>query len=160
MTQETTTSRFRPSPSTARRRSRWAGFTLVELLAVMLILAILMTLAGGTLWRIFRDVRVEETKNNMQIIMAAITEYRRVKPEYPIASAWVSQLAATAESRALIGDLGENVWSAANNDEFRDAWGNAIAYSPSGGPAGAPGLTSGGPDGEIDTKEDNVRYNK
>ena len=149
------------TPGTSTNRAvRSSGFTLVELLAVMLILAILMTLVVGASRLIFSDVYVNETKSSMQIIMAAITEYREVAGKYPTASGWVSQLAATAKSRALIGNLGENVWSATNNDEFRDAWGNAIHYSPSGGLAGAPGLTSGGPDGEIDTKEDNVRYNK
>jgi len=139
---------------------RSGGFTLVELLAVMLILAILMTLVVGASRLIFADVYVKETKNNMAIIMSAIKEYRNATGNYPNQQGWVGHLTGNPASRKLIGKLGENVWSTTNTDEFRDAWGNAIEYSPSGGLAGAPGLTSAGPDGDPDTEEDNVRHNK
>ena len=146
--------------TTKNHAVRSGGFTLIELLAVMLILAILMTLVVGASKLIFTDVYVDETKSNMKIIMAAITQYREAKGSYPPAGGWVGELAGTVESRKLIGNLGKNVWSAANNSEFRDAWGNKIEYSPTGGLAGAPGLTSAGPDGDINTEEDNVRFNK
>ncbi|MDP6546031.1 MAG: type II secretion system protein [Phycisphaerae bacterium] len=158
MTRKTITSRFRP-PSTATR-NRLAGFTLVELLAVMLILAILTGLVGGAVWRLFPDVNETKTKNTMAVVTSAITEYHNATGDYPSQADWVGQLADTEESRKQIEKLAENVWSATNNNEFRDAWGNAIAYSPTGGPAGAPGLTSAGPDGDISTEEDNVRHNK
>jgi len=139
-----------------------AGFTLVELLAVMLILAVLMTLVVGAAQIIFQDVYKDETKNSMNIIMSAIKEYRRSTGSLPPEgdAAWVNALRNNAKSRALITNLDEKCWKASDNDEFKDAWGNPIKYSPSGGLAGAPGLTSGGPDGEISTEEDNVRYDK
>ena len=147
--------------STTNRAAGSSGFTLVELLAVMLILAILMTLVIGASKLIFSDVYVEETKAHMKVIMAAIRVYRDAKGQYPSSQATlVSDLTSVAKSRSLIGNLGENVWSPSNKDEFLDAWGKPIKYSPSGGLAGTPGLTSAGPDGDIATEEDNVRYNK
>ena len=149
------------TPGTSRNHAvRSSGFTLIELLAVMLILAILMTLVVGASKLIFDDVDVKETKNNMAIIMAAIKEYRRTVGSYPIENGWVVALTGNPASRKLIGKLGENVWSTENADKFLDAWGNAIEYSPNGGLAGAPGLTSGGPDGDTNSDQDNVRHNK
>ncbi|MDP6546032.1 MAG: type II secretion system protein [Phycisphaerae bacterium] len=148
-------------PGTSRNHAvRSSGFTLVELLAVMLILAILMGLVIGASRLLFADVYAKETKNTMAVVMSAITEYHKVTGNYPSQANWVSELKNTEKSRKQIEKLGENVWSATNNNEFRDAWGNKIEYSPNGGLAGAPGLTSAGPDGDISTEEDNVRHNK
>ena len=157
-----------PETSTTKNHAvRAGGFTLIELLAVMLILAILMTLVVGASKLIFTDVYVDETKNNMNIIMAAIVAYCESGGNYPTEDSgnkvWIGQLAGNAKSRALILNLPETVWNAdttENKTKFRDAWGNAIVYSSTGGLAGAPGLTSAGPDGDINTKQDNVRYNK
>ena len=149
------------TPGTFRKlTSQSSGFTLVELLAVMLILAILMTLVIGASKLIFTDVYVDETKAHMKIIMAAITQYRDAMGTYPNSQAnLVGNLSSVPKSRLLIGKLGENAWNPSNKNEFLDAWGNPIHYSPSGGLAGTPGLTSAGPDGDIDTEEDNVRFN-
>ena len=148
-------------PGTSTNRAvRSRGFTLIELLAVMLILAILMTLIIGVSKLIFTHVYTNETKNNMKIIMAAITEYHKVKTEYPTKNGWVTNLANVAESRALLIKLDENVWNRGSATKFHDSWGNEIEYYPTGGLAGAPGLTSPGPDGDINTEADNVRYNK
>ena len=127
----------------------------------MFILAILVAVV---IWSIGPDPHkayARETKANMQIIMAATREYHDAQGKYPSSQATlVSDLTSVAKSRSLIGNLGENVWSPSNKDEFLDAWGKPIKYSPSGGLAGTPGLTSAGPDGDIATEEDNVRYNK
>jgi type II secretory pathway pseudopilin PulG len=126
----------------------------------MLILGILMTLVIGASRLLFAGVHVDETKANMKVIMSAITEYYEAKHKYPPNQAsLVSELTSVVKSRALIGKLGENVWNPTDTSEFRDAWGGAIRYSPSGGLAGAPELTSAGPDGDFDT-DDDVRFNK
>ena len=155
---------FTPGTSTTNRTRRSRGFTLIELLAVMLILAILMTLVVGAAKLIFNHVYTEETKTNMKIIMTAIAEYREIKLTYPPDQATlVEELSTVVKSRAQIGKLPDTVWNAdtvENKAKFLDAWGNAIRYTPSGGLAGAPELTSGGPDGDLSTEEDNVRYNK
>jgi len=159
MMRKTATSRFRPPATAVRRRKRQAAFTLLELLALMLILAIIAALWAG-ITRPPTDIYARETKYNMQIIMAAINEYHRASGKYPPTAGWVSELASAAESRKFIAKLGENVWNTTNTNEFHDAWGNAIAYSPTGGLAGGPGLVSAGPDGDHGTEEDNVRHNK
>jgi prepilin-type N-terminal cleavage/methylation domain-containing protein len=143
------------------RTSRAGGFTLVELLAVMLILGILMTLVIGVTWLIFRDTKIVETKTNMKIIMTAIMEYRKANGSFPTGqSTLVSDLKSVAESKSQIAKLGKETWDPADTTSFRDSWGNAIVYSPIGGLGGGPKLTSPGPDGDINTEEDNVRHNK
>ena len=108
------------------------------------------------------SVTVEETKSHMKLIAVAIEEYRYVQVEKrydPLTEAnWVTQLACAPESRVIIGALPKNVWSAENTTEFRDSWGQAIVFAPKDDPQGQPVLTSAGPDGDITTEEDNVRY--
>ena len=89
--------------------------------------------------------------------MSAIEEYRKDMGNYPSKSELVDELKANAKSRKWIGRLSEDAWGLENRDEFRDGWGTAIKYSPNGGPAGGPSLTSAGPDGDMTTEEDNVR---
>ena len=161
MTQNRTRHRFRPSSGEKANRNRPTGFTLVEILAVVFILAILAAILVWTLKPRSDDVYVKETKNTMNIAMTAITEYYQVRKDYPAeGGGWVNQLLTVPKSRALISKFDENVWSAADSNEIKDAWGHPIEYSRSGGLAGAPGLISGGPDGDTATEEDNVRYNR
>jgi len=139
---------------------RSGGFTLIELLAVMLILTILLTLVVGVAKMVTRDVNREDTSNTMKIIMSAISEYYESTGSYPSGDGWVSQLTTNARSRKQIAQLGNEAWDPSKHDAFLDSWGNDIEYSRTGGLAGAPGLTSGGPDGKIETREDNVRSNE
>jgi prepilin-type N-terminal cleavage/methylation domain-containing protein len=141
---------FIPRTST-KRTLRPSGFTLVELLAVMLILTVLMTLVVGGSKLIFAYVYTEQTKSNMKIIMSAISEYQQSVGTVP---ASLSDLKSNPAAREQIEKLGEDVW---DGTDFFDAWGKEIIYSATGGLAGAPGLTSGGPDGDTSTSEDNVR---
>lgn len=145
--------------STSRKPAAGSkAFTLIELLAVMMILGILMALVIGVAKYITRSSDIESTRSNMSIIMAAIREYRQDADKYPTSQAdLVAELKSVEMSRKQIDKLAKYVWSA-DNTEFLDAWGQPIVYSPTGGRAGAPGLTSPGPDGDIDTKEDNVRF--
>jgi len=103
------------------------------------------------------DHALLDTKTSLILIMSAIEEYRKDTGSYPSESAWVGELKSNAKSRRLIGKLSESAWSAENIGEFRDMWGTAIKYSPGGGLAETPELTSAGPDGDMTTEEDNVR---
>jgi len=146
------------------RTARTRGFTLVELLAVMLILAILMTLVIGASKLLFNKIYIDETKTSMKIIMTSLSEYYESTGDYPTQGAsnqgWIDQLVNNDRARAQITKLDKKVWSPENNKQFRDAWENPIVYKRSGGLAGAPGLISPGPDGDISTEDDNVRDNK
>ncbi|MBT3202080.1 MAG: type II secretion system protein [Phycisphaerales bacterium] len=146
-----------------KRTARPAGFTLIELLAVMLIIGILMTLVVGVVKKVTENAAIKETQTHMTVMMTAIKEYQQVQQAngYPQLTSgnWVSRLAAETESREIINSLPNNVWSPDRPTEFRDSWNNKIAYSPTGGLGGTPGLTSGGPDGDTSTTDDNVRYN-
>jgi len=139
------------------------GFTLVELLAVMLILTILLALVVGASRMIFQDVEREETLGTMRVIMSAISQYYETSDPkaypYPDDSGgskndWVKMLASNAEARKQIAGLGKSVWDPSKAAYFLDAWGNEIRYYRSAGLGGAPGLRSGGPDGKLLTTDD------
>ncbi|MBT3199013.1 MAG: hypothetical protein HN350_03765 [Phycisphaerales bacterium] len=101
---------------------------------------------------------------NMHVIAAAIEEYRVVEAAngYPALTAdnWIPKLAAASESRKIINSLPNNVWSPERKTEFCDAWGNPLVLLPNGGPNGTAQLISAGPDGDITTPDDNVRFHK
>jgi type II secretory pathway pseudopilin PulG len=131
------------------------------LLAVMFILAILATLVAWNVGPGSDRIYADQTQVDMKIIMSAITAYHDIVKDYPHQTDdWINQLASVRKSRDLIAKLDDKVWSTENRTEFRDAWGNKIKYTRNDGLAGAPGLISGGPDGDHNTEEDNVRYNR
>ncbi len=149
-------------PRTSKHRAaRTRGFTLVELMAVMLILAILMTFVIGGAKLLTKDVYVKETKNTINIVMSAIKVYQEETKSLPAQGGdWVGQLVSIDKSRAQIEKLDKKIWSASNNKEILDGWGKPIQYVSSEGLAGAADLISSGPDGDPSTEEDNVRYNR
>lgn len=60
------------------------GFTLVEMLVVISIIAVLLTIIIGVTNIVLARASTEQTKTNMQIIHQAIDEYRIVKGSYPV----------------------------------------------------------------------------
>ncbi|MCP4374559.1 MAG: prepilin-type N-terminal cleavage/methylation domain-containing protein [bacterium] len=137
--------------TSGNRKVRPSGFTLVELLAVMLILTVLLTLVVGGARLVTAHVYAEETKSSMKIIMSAISEYTQSTGSTPGS---LGNLEGNSGAKELISKLGKKAW---DGSKFFDAWGNEIVYSSNGGLGGGPGLTSGGPDGDTSTDEDNVR---
>ncbi len=105
---------------------------------------------------------VSETKITMQIIYAAIEEYRKDQAlddyEALTPDNWVSQLSGSQRVRSIIAPLSENIWSHEHKNELRDGWDHPIVFSPDAGSDARGVLTSAGPDGDMTTEDDNVRY--
>jgi len=137
--------------------TRRAGFTLIEMMAVMVILAILMTFLAFRLGGMTETAKVSLTKGYLKELSLAISGFESESGDYP-PSAWKSEWGATPNKTNLGGEVlcltlfakdgnltslsedklcnsdedeaKKSLTSHANNDlfEFGDQWENPIAY--------------------------------
>ncbi len=137
---------------------------IVKLLFLAIVFGLFAILIYGAFRPCCPNVYAEETRYSMKIIMTAVEEYDRDQASNGAAAltadVWVPPLVVAPKSRDILARLDKNAWSVENKYELRDAWGNAIGFIPNGGPGGKHQLISAGPDGDMTTEEDNVRYPK
>lgn len=100
--------------TSVHHRLRTQGFTLVELLTVLLIIGILMALILGTAR--FAHYKNLETraKANLETLATALTDYKMDYGSFPDESNWTNALVARG--------------FAPEDSEFIDPWGNAYIY--------------------------------
>ena len=70
-------------PSTRVHRSRAKGFTLIEIMAVVLIIGLLATTVGIAVVGIIEDARAGTTKTNIRALEAALLMYQIDNGRYP-----------------------------------------------------------------------------
>lgn len=147
-----------PMPRNAVRPPKaCAGFTLLELLGVIVIIGILVGFLVPMLARMQESGKVKATEGFLTELATAITEYENEKGDYP-ASSWKDEWGPAPNStnlgaEALVIQLFGSKWSTSlaedrlgntDNDEskkalarfpkptlfeIKDQWGNPIAYS-------------------------------
>ena len=161
------------------------GFTLIELLVVIFVLGILVALVGGVARYVFREASRKETQATQTIVMTAIERYQEIAGDYPGDDPRNDdeddRITATELLKRLKGEGNDALTtslSEAQKDQVKrasrdillkldskamtgttilDGFGNEMHYDPDAGLAGRPLLTSAGPDGDIHTKDDNIR---
>ena len=74
-------SRTTPNPVVARRRDR--GFTLIEIMAVVLIIGLLSTLVGIAIFPQIDKSRVSTARAQMKMLDAALESYRMDNAHFP-----------------------------------------------------------------------------
>ena len=121
------------------------GFTLVELMVVIIILAVLTGIAIPSYMALRNRARVSATRSEIANIGTAIELYMADNESYPPASGDGSY-PDILETDGYMSDVPDN-----------DAWGNAFTYARSD--ATNYTLTSGGPDGDTTTGDDIVLTN-
>ena len=135
------------------RRSNWTsrragGFTLVEMLALILIIGIIMTIVVGVSGVIIQDANRKQTLRRMEIVLQAIRAYRDDTGDWPDN---LGVLSGNTKSAKRLESLEPDARSGSN---YVDGFGNMISYRKTGARDGGPLLKSNGPDGQANTDDD------
>ena len=139
-----------------------AGFTLVELIAVLLIVAVGFALIGGIGDGVLRDYREDETRNIHSVLAGALRAYHDVHHDWPTGDgtpesghALLSSLRKCDESRAMLKLLPQSATRIGNTGEhLLDGFGNVVLYFKTGGLAGRTPLLVSKGDDPLDPADD------
>jgi len=149
------------------------GFSLVELLVAIAIIALLITIGVGVGQKVMTAGNVKVTEANMAIIMNAIEYYQELdtdatpyeppddtndRPNRQSRDLYTA-LTADNEVQAKLASLPADAVESSSPGHFLDKFGKEIWYDATGGLGGTPLLTSAGPDGYFGT-EDDIRSDK
>ena len=138
------------------------GFTLLEMLVVVVIIAILTGLVMGISTYVQNEGARKETESTQAVVMQAIQVYYDISfpNNYPLETEWLRILAENPEACEYLLCLPSDTYRVLqppNPQELHDGWGRAMNYRRSSGFGGRPVIVSAGPDGKINTEKDNIR---
>jgi len=137
-----------------RTRKQMRGFTLIEVMLVLVILGGLAALAVTTLGGSEDKSKIEITKTKMNFALSRIGLYKVAVGEYPSdddgLNALVTKPDFDNESK------GEGWYELLKAADLKDAWGNELRYELGEDDKGkaTPKVMSNGPDGDEDTDDD------
>ncbi len=134
------------------------GFTLVEMLAVILVIGILVAVVVGVAGNVIARASEEQTRKNMATIMSALDTYFEEKGTYPpetgngyedVNAKLFAELNRCEKSKKRLGALSRSAIRVVNTQTryFVDGFGGKVMkYHRTGGAGGGPYLESAGPD--------------
>lgn len=134
-----------------RKKHNRYGFTMVELMAMLIIIGLLATVVVTKVASKIEDARVTTTKANLKILHSAVNQFRMDMARFPTEDMGLLELV------ELPAD-GEGKWEPGgyleSTDVPPDGWGNDFIYElfPESGKQFA--IRSAGPDGEEGTEDD------
>jgi len=143
--------------------SRKRGFTIIEMLAVLFILAIIVALIASVSNYVMNEANKKDTRAAMAVIREAIDIYLEVNDVLPTEAGgstvtMFTELKGNEQTFEIIHNLPDSAFGSQNpRTRFYDAWENELRYYRSEGRGGGPVLISGGPDGNFSTTDDNIR---
>ena len=126
-----------PYVQTVGTSNSLTGFTMVEMLAVLVIIGLIVTIVAGAAVSHVGKARITTTKASIVKIKEAIQTYKMYKHKYPD----------TLEE--LVPEY------IAEDSSLLDAWENKFEYASPGDERDFD-LISGGPDRDVNTPEDNI----
>ncbi len=156
------------------------GFTMIEMLAVLMILTILVALAVGVGEHVIDDAKRQETMTTQRVVMEAIKAYYDNVKDYPAeeddetddCSHLMEQLDADKDGGILVKSLPTKAYSGGDSS-LLDGYLLEMRYRKDKGFGGGPVLISAGKDGDFgfdalgdpssgdeDKKADNIRSDK
>ena len=142
-----------------KRKSRQAGFTLVELLTVMVIIALLAAITLGVAGFANRKSAESKAIADMETIRTALEEYRVSEGEYPEDADWKT---AVVDADVVSPELVTEIRAIA----FSDPWGQDYIYHRSAKfqyrllTRGQDGLCSADKGGKAENDADNIDSSK
>jgi prepilin-type N-terminal cleavage/methylation domain-containing protein len=132
------------------------GFTLVEALVVVVIIAILVSLAIGVVGWLTIRAEADEVKTELRVIMTSIQAFYEEKGSYPddatTAPPLGDQLKTVPDALKRLASLSKTAFE--GSGDLKDRYGNKIDYFRERGAGGTPLLRSRGADGIAGTKDD------
>lgn len=141
------------SSRTSPVRRHVGGFTLVEMLTVLLILAIILGLVVGISKKLMEEAARKQTEATQSVLMDAVMRYKQINGSTP---GGLGDLLSGPEAvKQIVGTLSSEVFTSAA--AAKDGWGADMVYQPAGGAGGTPVIISGGPDRNTGTADDNIR---
>jgi len=152
-----------------RRTAGGAGrqrraFTLIEILTVLFIIGILVALVVGVAGLTRNQAAEEETRTTQKLLLQAIRSYHDDMGSWPASGRTDEGLIETLKTSAAATDVLRNIPTEAYPNDSTgvlDAYANPMTYRRNGAlGSGGPLIVSGGPDGRVDTEEDNIRSDK
>ena len=153
-----TNSPGRGAGPTTSAGARPRAFTLIEMLAVLMILSILVALAVGVGNYVMDKAKRQKTLDTQRVVMRAIDEYFTVVGGFPGDSADCSGLLTALQENPKTAQIIHRLPSSAISDgKIIDGYGNAMQYLANDGLGNRPLLESAGKDGDMGMTEDNVR---
>lgn len=133
---------------TNRRARRASGFTLIEVLLVLIILVIIGSLAVNVFTGTQDKASVNAAKSNVPLVRTAIDMYRLDMNKYPskLADLWEQPSDTTASDK----------WAGPYMEQLKpDPWGNEYQYTAEGKKnASKYDFWSNGPDGQSGSEDD------
>jgi general secretion pathway protein G len=129
--------------SAARQRSRRNGFTLLELLVVMVILGLLAGIAAPQALKFLAGAKADTAKIQIQRLGGVLDLYRLEVGNYPPESSGLTALV----ERPSNADRWNGPY-VKNRDMLVDPWGHPYLYRRASGSAGAS-IYSLGADGQV-----------
>ncbi len=153
------------------RAGRWRGFTLIEIVIALAVIAILAVFLAPAAFQGIQSSKEEATRTQVQRVFQAIVGdvsqgnfgYLGDMGRLPATlDELVTQGTQPAFQTAAKGNVGTG-WRGpylagpdATSDLFKDAWGQALSYTNTGTTAGQ--VVSGGADGQVSTTGDNITF--
>ena len=134
----------------AKKLNKSKGFTLLELMVVLVILGMLAGMVVPNLMENQSEAQIQSTRINIKSIEGAMKMYKLRNNYYPTTEQGIEALVTQTDIEPIPRRFPEEGFL---EDLPVDAWGNEyILISP--GDNGAFDIISSGPDGEADTEDD------
>ncbi len=119
------------NPRHERRPRRRAGFSLIEIMAVVVIMALLMSLVGTAVFSQIDKARIETTRAQMKQLESALAFYQMDNGRFPSSEQGLQALVAPPTSGPQPRNYRPGGYLSAKKLPV-DAWGEAFGYESPG----------------------------